>query len=266
MYFNVQNRLRMIALSAIVFLLITPQMNYAAAIDQDTVEVAYLLDENGGNVAKDISGNDRHGEITGAKRVEGQFGKALEYDGVDDNLIITGYNGIGGTDARTTVFWFKSDVVRDHSWVKWGVNTPSQKYYIRSHVRGNTCNLRVEINSGNNFGTDNVCDGEWHHCAVVFPDGAKAVKDHDLYVDGKLQEKEGTEFAMDTNIDTQAVNIGARLANHTFMLGSMDEVAIFNVELSIREINAIRDHGLKSALGIDPKEKLTTKWGMIKKY
>ena len=253
-------------LSIIVFTVSVTGISHSAVIDEDTIEVAYLFDEGKGNVAKDFSGNDRDGEITGAKHVKGVFGDGLEYDGVDDNLIVTGYNGIGGTDPRTTVFWFKTTTVRDHSWVKWGVNTVGQKYYIRAHVRGDECNLRVEVNSGNNFGTDNVCDGEWHHCAVVFPEGSDAVKDHDLYVDGKLQEKEGTEFAMDTNIDTQAVNIGARLANHTFMLGTLDEVAIFNVDLTEDQIKAIMDNGFQSALGVDPQGKLATSWAMIKKY
>ncbi len=118
MKFRSQNTMKITLLSSIVFTLLIPYISFAATIDAGTVEVAYLLDENDGNVAKDISGNGRHGEITGAKRVDGMFGKALEYDGNDDNLIVTGYNGIGGTDPRTTVFWFKSDVVRDHSWVK----------------------------------------------------------------------------------------------------------------------------------------------------
>ena len=266
MKFGSQSRLMVLWIGFIIFAASIASVSHAAALEKDTLEVAYLFDENSGNVARDISGNDRHGEITGAKRVKGVFGNALEYDGSDDNVIVTGYNGIGGTEPRTTVLWFKTTTVRDHSWVKWGVNSPSQKYYIRAHVRGNECNLRVEINSGNNFGTDNVCDGEWHHCAVVFPEGSDAVKDHDLYVDGKLQEKEGTEFEMDTNIDTQAVNIGARLANHTFMLGTLDEVAIFNVDLSEDQINAIMDNGLQSALGVDPQGKLATSWAMIKKY
>lgn len=237
---------------------------YAAAIDEGSIEVAYLFDENSGNVAKDLSGNGRNGEITGAKHVKGKFGNALEYDGTDDNLIVTGFNGIGGTDPRTTVFWFKTTTTRDHSWVKWGVNSAGEKYYIRAHVRGDECNLRVEVNGGNNFGTDNVCDGEWHHMAVVFPKGSKAVKDHDLYVDGKLQVKEGTEHQMDTNVDTQAVNIGHKLANHKFMLGTLDEVAIFNVALSLKQINTIRNNGLKTALGIDAKGKLATYWGLLK--
>ena len=260
MKIKILNRHILIILGAIVITLANHNIPLAAVIEKDTTEVAYLLDENEGDVAKDISGNERHGEITGAKRVDGKFGKALEYDGVDDNLIITGYNGIGSTEPRTTVFWFKSDVVRDHSLVKWGVNSPSQKYYIRAHPRGDECNLRVEVNGGNNIGTDNICDGEWHHCAVVFPDGSVTVKQHDLYVDGKLQEKEGTEFAMNTSIDSQVVNIGARLTNASFMLGSMDEVAIFKVDLSLEQIDAIREHGLKSALGIDPQDKLATSW------
>ena len=253
-------------MSAVVFALLIPGINLAAVLDIDTVEVAYLLDGSDANVAKDVSGNDRHGAITGAKRVDGKFGKALEYDGNDDNLIVTGFKGIGGVEPRTTVFWFKSDTVREHSWVKWGVNVAEQKYYIRSHIRGTECNLRVEVNGGQNFGMDNVCDGEWHHCAVVFPEGSKSVQDHDLYVDGELQGKEGSDKAMDTNIDTQDVNIGARLANHVYMLGTIDEVAIFNVDLSQEDINAIRRNGLKSALGIDPQDKLATRWGMIKTY
>ena len=261
-----QVRSTVVWLSVVIFGLVITGISHTAPINKATVELAYLFDEGKGDVAKDLSGNGRDGDISGAKHVKSVIGDGLEYDGVDDNLIVTGYNGIGGTDPRTTVFWFKTTTVRDHSWVKWGVNSPSQKYYIRAHVRGNECNLRVEINSGNNFGTDNVCDGEWHHCAVVFPEGSDAVKDHDLYVDGKLQEKEGTEFEMDTNIDTQEVNMGARLANHTFMLGTLDEVAIFNVDLSEDQINAIMDNGLQSALGVDPQGKLATSWAMIKTY
>ncbi len=261
-----QSILMVLWLSTIILTVSIVNVSQAAAIEKGTLEVAYLFDESEGNVAKDISGNDRHGEIIGTKRVKGVFGNALEYDGSDDNVIVTGFKGIGGTDPRTTVFWFKSDVVREHSWVKWGINSPEQKYYIRSHIRGDACNLRVEVNGGQNFGMDNVCDGEWHHCAVVFPEGSDAVKDHDLYVDGKLQDKEGTDKAMNTNIDTQDVNMGARLANHVFMLGTLDEVAIFNVDLDLKQINAIRNTGLQTALGIDPQGKLAISWAMIKNY
>ena len=263
---NKQSRQISILLISIVCTLILNISTHAAFVDEDEIEVAYLLDENNGNVAKDISANERHGDIIGAKWVKGVFGNALEYDGVDDNILITGYNGVDGTDARTTIFWFKSSDTRDHSWIKWGVNVAGEKYYIRAHVRDGGCNLRVEVSGGQNYGKTNVCDGEWHHCAVVFPKGSNSVQDHNLYVDGKLQTKEGGDQKMNTNDNAQVVNIGGRITGHSFLSGILDELAIFNVDLSLKQIDAIRKNGLESALGIDPQNKLTTRWGMIKKY
>lgn len=121
-----QGILMVLWLSIIILTVSIASISHAAALEKDTLEVAYLFDGNSADVVKDISGNDRHGALTGAKRVEGVFGKGLEYDGTDDNVIVTGFKGIGGTDPRTTVFWFKSDVVREHSWVKWGVNVAEQ--------------------------------------------------------------------------------------------------------------------------------------------
>lgn len=265
MKFESQNII-VVLFAAIIFTVSITGLVRAATIDKNTIEFAYLFDEGEGEVAKDLSGNGRNGAIFGATYVKGKFGTGLEYDGVDDNVIATDYFGIGGTEPRTTVFWFKASGTREHSWVKWGPDAPGQKYYIRANVRGAECNLRVEVNGGNNFGTDNVCDGEWHHCAVVFPEGSNAVKDHDLYVDGKLQVKEGIEKEMNTNDKVQAVNMGNFLASHSFMFGLFDEVAVFNVDLTLDQIDAIREHGLAGSLGVDPQGKLTTSWATIKTY
>lgn len=253
-------------LGIIFFGLCTNGIVDAALIDEDTIELAYLFDDDQGNIAKDGSGNGRDGEISGAKYVKGVFGTALEYDGVDDNLLIPNYAGIGGTEPRTTVFWFKSAGVREHSWVKWGRNAAGVKYYIRAHVSGAQCFLRVEVNGGQNFGADDVCDGEWHHCALVFPEGSDSVQDHKLYVDSKLQTKTGTDKEMNTDGETVTINIGARITGHAFMLGLLDEVAIFNVDLTVDQINTIQNNGLIGALGVDPQGKLATRWGMLKKY
>ena len=266
MKFGSQSRYVVFWLNIIIFTLSGTGVSHAAVIDADTIELAYLFDEGKGEVAEDFSKNGRDGKISGAKYVKGVFKTCLQYDGTDDNLIVPDYAGIGGTEPRTTVFWFKSDGVRDHSWIKWGRNAAGEKYYIRAHVRDGGCNLRVEVNGGQNFGADNVCDGEWHHLAVVFPKGSDSVQDHDLYVDGKLQTKEGGDKPMNTDGNTQVINMGARLTGHTFMLGLLDEVAIFNIDLSKKQIDAIRKNGLKGSLSVDPQEKLTTRWAMIKEY
>ena len=82
------------------FGLLVTSISHTAILDPKTVEVAYLFDEGKGTVAKDISENGRDGEISGAKYTKGVFGTCLDYDGKDDNLIVTGYAGVGGTDPR----------------------------------------------------------------------------------------------------------------------------------------------------------------------
>ena len=237
----------------------------AVPIEMKMLEVAYLLDEGDGKTAQDISPNKRHGTLEGGvKYGPGKFGKGLVYDGKDGNLSVKGYRGIVGTNSRTVVYWFKSAGTRDHSWVKWGINEATKKYYVRAHVDGAKCYLRVENNGGNNWGDTNVCDGKWHHHAVVFPKGAKDVQDHNIYVDGKLNGKAGKANPMNTDTKSQEVVMGARLANHVFMHGSFDEVAILSVDLTVKQIQLIMTQGLASALAIEPRDKLSTNWATIK--
>ena len=103
--------------------------------------------------------------------------------------------------------------------------------------------------------------------AVVFPKGSDAVKDHDLYVDGKLQAKEGTEHAMDTNDKSTRSEPWATFWRTTLLCSVfLMRFAIFNVDLSLDQIDAIRENGLQAALGVDPQGKLATSWAMIKTY
>ena len=53
-----------------------------AAFDPETLVGAWLFDDGNGDVAEDSSGNGLDGALKGdAKWVNGQFGKALEFDG-----------------------------------------------------------------------------------------------------------------------------------------------------------------------------------------
>ena len=242
----------------------------AAPIDVKKVEVAYLFEEGKGKKAKDASGNQRNGSLEGGvKYGPGKFGKGLVYNGQDGNLIVKGYHGIGGRDPRTVLYWFKSASARDHSWVKWGSGELTKKYYVRGHVAEDKCFLRIENAGGNNWGDTDVCDGKWHHHAVVFPAGAKNVQDHKIYVDGKLNAKFGAAKELDTDSKAQEVVMGAKLLHHTFMHGSFDEPAIFNVALPVSQIQLIMTQGLASALNdkstaIEPRDKLSTSWAIIR--
>jgi len=250
----------------IVSMLLLPfGFNFSAVIDLETVEISYLFEEGKGKIARDASPNKRNGTLEGGvKYGPGRFGQGLIYDGKDDNLVVKGYHGIGGKNPRTVLYWFKSASTRQHSWVKWGVVEQTRKYYVKAHVAGAICWLRVENAGGNNWGGDDVCDGKWHHHAVVFPKGAKDVQDHKIYVDGNLNGKNGAANPMNTDGEVQEVVMGNFLAHHDFMHGSFDEVAIFSTALTKNQIELVMNNGLTSVLGMEPKDKLSTNWGLIK--
>jgi len=236
-----------------------------AKMDKKNIEGLWLFDEGKGNVAKDLSGNGHDGDVDGPKWVDGKFGKALEFDGKDDQVVIKNYFGVGGKEPRTTVLWWKANGAKDHSWVKWGINANTQKYYVRAHPAGAECYLRVETQGGQHYGSTNVCDGEWHHLAVVFPKGSDSVKDHLLYVDGVLETKTaGNDVGVNTDTKTTEVHIGAPLAHHTFAAGVMDEIAIFNIDLTEDDIKTIMTKGFKVALAVEQTDKLTSTWAKIK--
>ena len=266
MLFRNQNRPLLLCLGILILTLSATAIIHARVVEDENVEVVYLFEEGEGDIAYDSSPNGRDGTIIGAQWVDAVYGTGLQYDGEDDNLIIDEYAGVGGTNPRTILFWFKADSTRQHSWVKWGMNAAGQKYYIRAHPSGALCFLRIEVNGGQNFGGDDVCDGEWHHCAVVFPNGSDSVQDHDLYVDGNLQDDNGNDRVMDTDGVTQVINIGARLTGHHFLHGIMDELAILSTALDADQINDIRDNGLSGSVSVEPQDKLTTSWARIKKY
>ncbi|MEZ6120080.1 MAG: hypothetical protein R3C28_26405 [Pirellulaceae bacterium] len=66
-------------------------------------------DNNGDNIADDVSGNNHNGTIHEAVFTSGQSGLALEFDGVND------YVDLGGLDVTgaglTLAAWFKADSV-----------------------------------------------------------------------------------------------------------------------------------------------------------
>ncbi len=238
-------------------------------IDVNTIEGIWLFDDGAGGVVTDSSGNNRHGDIQGGAQwvADGRYGGALELDGVDDEVVITGYKGIGGTTPRTTVIWYRTTQPGDQRLVCWGANATALKYHIRLH---DTNTLRVETQGGQLYSNEpDLADGEWHHLAVVLPEGSTMCHDHLLYVDGvRIENTGGNNVGVDTDVTTNDVEIGYdQLVGHgTHAKGTIDEVAIFSSALSAAEINTIMNGGLGDVvLSVSPGGKLAAKWADLKK-
>jgi len=90
------------------------------------------------------------------------------------------YFGIPSNNQRTLEAWIKT-TLKGKEIASWGTNSTGQKFSFRTE---NTGSLRLEINSGFVVGTTNVCDGNWHHVALVF--SGNTTSQVKFYVDGVL--------------------------------------------------------------------------------
>ena len=143
------------------------------------------MDENSGLVAGDSSGNSRNGAISGASWVAGKVGSALSFDGVDDEVIATGYKGISGSTTRTIAAWIKTSTTGVlHIGAKMLV-VKNRHLEFRQIIR--KWLIRYEVDGGYVCGTTDLRDNQWHHVCAVLPDGATDVDQVLLYVDGQLE-------------------------------------------------------------------------------
>ena len=223
--------------------------------------VAYWsFDEGKGTDAKDASGNGNDGDITGAKWVDGKFGKALEFDG---NFVLVpnddSYN-FTKEQSFSIVLWINYEAKGDWQGVlqkfdggypfKVEVN-PSNELYFALWDQTN--------NPGASVG--NV-SGSWHHAAFVRDRSQKKLYS---YLDGVLHEtKDDTITGTIANIAD--LYIGARKPGNTILFyGILDEIAIYDRILSEAEINAaVKGNLPEIKTAVRPKGKLTAIWGQIK--
>ena len=89
-------------------------------------------------------------------------------------------------------------------------------------VRGGNGNY-----NGEQFDKGNICDGQWHHIAVIVnPAGEKAVDQVQLYLDGVRQTKRGAYNNLGSNLSAYRLYIGSRGGTSLPFKGKIDDVRI----------------------------------------
>jgi len=144
----------------------------------------WYLDEGSGITAVDSSGNEYDGIIHGAS----WSGGSLEFDGFDDYVDITGYQGIAGAGARSVAAWIKTTDTGCEilSWGQFGI--PGGCWIMGIDDRGI---LKLCVGDAYVAGETKVNDGAWHHVAVCLDDDVPPhIGNVKLFVDG-LPEKAG---------------------------------------------------------------------------
>jgi len=174
--------------------------------------------------------------------VTGKYGKALEFDGVDDYIEVSHDDTLAGfTDAFTATFWIKFDVVSDRQAIL-------NKYNSAGSQRG----WFIEYDPSNGIGFFASPDGSsyshwytplslevstWYHIAVVWESDIIPK----FYInDGQPKTVLGTDtISQIYNNNLAPLHIGKSTYNtNRNVSGTIDEVRIFNQALTEEEIQA----------------------------
>jgi len=197
-----------------------------------------------GTRAKDRSGNENHGTLTGGtslQPVAGKLGQALTFDGVDDRVTMGNVLDFEKTDSFTISTWVKlpSATPSTADQIVTKVNSSNVGYVFS--IRGDQANDPVEIElrgSGVflNAVFNQTWTTNWTHLVWTY-DGSNTVAGMKLYRDGVSQAVTSSLSNLNQNItNTGDFLIGAQIATNNPVLGSVDDVRIYNRALSAAEI------------------------------
>lgn len=207
------------------------------------------MDDPAGQPAADASGQGHNGTIQGNPlRVNGVFGNALQFDG-NDAITITGYKGVSGSQPRTCAAWVWVDpTVTSATLMRWGSSGVGKLWQMRLMPLGSAAVLRLGVDSGWATSTTPMNLGRWVHVAAVLPEGASNTSDLRLYIDGRREPAEKIDVVA-TEINTapqEDVRIGTN--GTEFLVGKLDEVAIFDMALSDEQISRLYSLSARSFL------------------
>lgn len=171
-----------------------------------------------------------------AQWVAGRHNRALLFDGAANVVVVPGFNGILGTNARTIAAWVKTTSTNSQAIVGWGTRTAGAKW---SFILNNLGQLRQEVEIGYAIGTASVNNGQWHHVAVTFAsDGSPNVTDVKFYVDGQPDAISGSSARAINTANGGDLTVG-RDNQDRFFDGTLDEVRIETRALGAAEISAL---------------------------
>ena len=241
-----------------------------AAADLFEGLVLYMpLDEGNGKDIEGFSENGFKGEINGsAKWVDGKFGKALEFSASTDFVGVADNKSFHIEDEITQAAWVNLDRLPSAHAIVFGTRTGGGGRNIGFGYGMNPGNgIKVWTNgAGGGFLDINdnktaLDTGQWYYLAYTHTSDNKGkVK---IYVDGEVTHEQDSNNPVAPAGATSQVQIGT-WAGEAWP-GIVDEVRLWNRALSDDEIVESMEMGADEFLAVNPKDKLATSWGQIKR-
>ena len=230
----------------------------AGAADPDLVGW-WRFDDGSGTTAMDFSGKGNDGTLQGDTIwVPGRFGKAVQFDGVDDFVEVPHAESLTADTEVTVMAWINTPRHMGPNDALWqGIlsksnNPRSYSFYTRD---GATLHFSIGpggayVGSGSSASVPVPLD-EWAHvCAMVIDDH------HQYYINGEDAGTGGAGTVMPGADDTASVVVGraGEGAGRSF-LGMIDDVRIYMRGLSQEEVqDAMSGAGVPQAYSPSPAD------------
>ncbi len=197
----------------------------------------WKFNEGTGTLTVDERGS-ADGTITDATWTEGVQSKALLYNGSTSKTVVGTAAALSGTTDFTVTAWIKTSATtsgvivqqRDESSGGW-----NGQYQLRTNGNGTVTFYIYNGGYQFNFGTTaTVNDGQWHQIVAQ-----RQGTDGRIFIDGVLDTSVTGAAAKSLNSAIK-VAIGANIRdNNTYFNGSIDEVRIYDRNLTTVEIAAL---------------------------
>lgn len=237
-----------------------------AAIDPASAVAVFTFDEGKGGDALDSTEHKWVGTITGAKWVDGKFGKALDFDG-KSWVSVPDADPLKVGEKLTMMAYFYATNIGD--WRQ--LIAKSDEYLLRIDPPGEGNKMSAFVKVGGSWEPRASAAvpplKTWIHFAATYDAKAKGDADHiKLYVDGVRNGQSARPGK--APFTANALEVG-RWGGGSYFIGIIDDVAIFNTALEEADIAAIAKNGIaatmKGALAVDPKAKAATVWADLKR-
>ena len=170
------------------------------------------------------------------------------FDGVDDYVAINGISSVINNSLGSLSLWAKTDT------------TTSNRAYFASYIDSNNFislsyahsanEVKVNYKGGGSTKTSSTTDviegdGLWHNIVATWDESGLL----SLYLDGVLKDSAGS---LPTIVGTAATSsIGNNANSGQYFLGNIDEVSLFNVELTASQVTTLYNDGLPYTVAAD---------------
>ncbi|MFO1044403.1 MAG: DUF1553 domain-containing protein [Planctomycetaceae bacterium] len=231
---------------------------YANASIAPAPQYHWLLDEGQGNELTEASDKNRKGQIQGkGEWTTGKIGGAVKLDGAShidagdfadfertDKFSYCAWVNLSSKDAATVIS--RMDDAMAHRGFDLLLTGGKLTAHLVHHWPDNALHVQTKAEFPIN---------EWLHVCATY-DGSSKGEGFKLYVNGKLQDAEITnKHLSETTRTTKTLRIGRRTSGAP-LKGLVDDVKIFNRELSADEVAAVAGtDGIRELLAVAPEQR-----------